>query len=149
MRQCQRDQARHRKSHADDHRIGHRLFVGIMADHRLEHRAAHLENKGQHADLREIELIIGFDNRINRRQQGLDGVVDQMSDAQRDQDRVYRFVLGHRIGACCSAPLVKAHTKAWPHLFAKRINTVPVHGSVALCSYVTACATVLSALAAL
>ena len=53
------------ESHADGERIGLRMGVGVDADEGLQERGGDLKRCGDHADLTEIEMIGGFEDRIN------------------------------------------------------------------------------------
>jgi hypothetical protein len=48
------DQPGQRAAHADHHRIGHRVLVGVVADERLQQRGGDLEGQRDQADLAEI-----------------------------------------------------------------------------------------------
>ena len=86
-RHRQQQQAHEAGSHADGQRIRHRPAVGDHADNRLEQRGGQLEDEGDQADLRERQGEVLLQHRIDRRQQRLDRVVEEMGNADRDQDR--------------------------------------------------------------
>ena len=69
-----------------DKRVRLRPLVGEETDHGLQQRGRHLEREGQEADLAESEPVVGFQDRINRRQQRLHHVVQQMAEADRGED---------------------------------------------------------------
>jgi hypothetical protein len=76
------------EGHAGDQRIGHRPAVGDEADDRLEQRSGGVEGEGDEADLG-VGQREGFaQNRVERRQQRLDGVVEEMREADREEDCV-------------------------------------------------------------
>ncbi len=79
------DEASQGEPHADHHRIRHRMLVGVEPDQRLQQRGRDLEGQRHQPDLTEIERIGGLDDRIDRRDQRLDHVVEQVRDAQCDQ----------------------------------------------------------------
>jgi hypothetical protein len=60
-------------------------FVGEMSDHRLQQRGGELERQRDHSDLREIERIAVFQDRVDRRDQRLHGVVEEMREADSRQ----------------------------------------------------------------
>ena len=84
-REGEAEQADQAESHADGQGIGHRPAVGIEADKRLEDRAGGLEDQGDQADLREIEVEAGLQQRVDGRQQHLHRVVQHVADAGADQ----------------------------------------------------------------
>ena len=86
-RERQEDEAAERHRHAERKGVGLWLAVGVEADCRLEDRAGHLEGEGNQADLGEIERERFFEQRIDRRDQRLDRVVEKVGATQRDQDR--------------------------------------------------------------
>ncbi len=81
------EQADQRGGHAEHQRIGRRVAVGVIADHRLQQRCRALEGEGDEADLAEIELEGGFQHRIDRHDQRLDHVVQHVADADRGEHR--------------------------------------------------------------
>ena len=85
-RKRQRDQAGERNPHADNERIRLGMLIGIKTDHRLKNGADHLEGERNQANLREAEAERVLEQRINRRKQRLDGIIQQMAKAQRKQD---------------------------------------------------------------
>ena len=58
-----------------------------MANRRLQQRGGDLIDQGDDADLGEAEMKIGLERRIDGRQQGLHHVVQQMTEADREQHR--------------------------------------------------------------
>ena len=89
---AEHDQAEEGARHADRQRIGHRPAIGDQSDHRLQQRGGDLEGQRQQADLDEIEIVIRLEQRIERRQQRLHDVVDQMAEADRHHDRNRRLL---------------------------------------------------------
>ncbi len=79
----QEQQTRQRESHADGQRLRLRLAIGEIADHRLEERRGELVGERDQADVPEVERERGLEDRIDRRQQRLDHVVEQVTDAER------------------------------------------------------------------
>ena len=83
----QHDQADQRAAHAGDQRIGLRPAVGVHADHGLEQRRGQLKRQRDQADLAEVEAVGVLDDGIDGRQQRLHHVVQQMREAERENDR--------------------------------------------------------------
>ncbi len=86
VRVGQNDKAYERGSHADRQRIGQRASVGIHADQRLQQRSSPLESQGEQADLPEVEMVAVLQQRINRGKQRLHHIVDEMAQADRQND---------------------------------------------------------------
>jgi hypothetical protein len=78
------------RGHADRQRIGLRLLVGVVADHRLEQRGRELEGQRDHADLREVERVGVLQDRIHRSDQRLHGVVEEVREADAGQHDIGR-----------------------------------------------------------
>jgi hypothetical protein len=55
-----------------------RLAVGVEAHDRLQQRCGQLKGEGDQADLAEVEIERAFQNRIDRREQRLDDVVEEV-----------------------------------------------------------------------
>jgi hypothetical protein len=87
----QHDEADECRAHADDQRVGLRPAVGIEADDGLQQRGGELEGQRDEADLAEVEAVGVLDQRIDRRQQRLHHVVEQMREAERQDDGEGRF----------------------------------------------------------
>ena len=81
-----RQQADQGEAHADDKRKRLRPAVRERADQRLQQRCAHLEGERQQADLAEVEAVIVLEDRVDRRKQRLDQVVQHMRYADGGQD---------------------------------------------------------------
>jgi hypothetical protein len=86
----QQPEAQHGRAHADGQRLGHRMAIGGDADDRLEQRGGALEDEGEQADLPELQGEILGEDRIDRRQQRLHDVVEQMAEADGEDDGVGR-----------------------------------------------------------
>jgi hypothetical protein len=87
----QQQQAGERKTHAGRQGVRLRFAIDIETDHRLQHRGGELKRECQNADLSEVETVITLQHRIDRRQQRLHHVVQQMTDADGRQDGKRRF----------------------------------------------------------
>ena len=72
------------------------MAVGVEADQWLEDRTGHLKGEGDQAHLGEIESERLFDQRIDRGNQRLDCIVEQVRAAQGDQDRQDGLLFGRR-----------------------------------------------------
>ena len=83
----QQKQAAERHGHANRQRIGLRIFVGIEPDQRLQQRAGELEGKRNQADLAEAEPERRLDDRVDGRQQRLNGIVQQVRAAEHQEQR--------------------------------------------------------------
>ncbi len=69
------------RGHADRQRKRLRLLVGEMTDQRLQQRSGELERQRDHSDLREVERVAVLQNRIDRRNQRLHGIVEEVREA--------------------------------------------------------------------
>ncbi len=87
---AQHDQAGEGEEHADRERIRLRLAVGDDADHRLQQRRGELERQRDQADLGEVERVVRLQDRIDRRDQRLHGVVEEVREAQAADHRIGR-----------------------------------------------------------
>src|SRR5580765_5508511 len=63
------------------------MLVGVKPHHRLEDRADHLKGQRDESDLSETELEGFLQQRVDRRDQGLNGIVQKMTETQREKDR--------------------------------------------------------------
>ena len=61
------------------------MLVRVDADDRLKHRGADLISEGYHADLHETQLKLAFEQRVDRDDQRLHHVVQEMREADRAQ----------------------------------------------------------------
>ncbi len=98
------EQPDHGEGHADDQRIGRRAAVGVVADERLQQRRRHLLRQGHQPDLGEGQGKRGFEQRINGRNQRLDGVVEQVrsGDGAEHRERGRSVLVGH--ASNCTTP---------------------------------------------
>ena len=85
-RERKQDQAGQRRSHAERERERLRMFVGERANDRLQQRSGELVRQGDQADLAVIEPQLGFQDRVNGRDQRLERVVDEMGEAEREEN---------------------------------------------------------------
>ena len=110
---AQEQQSEEGGPHADRERERLRLLVGEMSDHRLQQRCGELERQRDHSDLREVERVAVFKDRIDRRDQRLHRVVEEVrktDSRQHDIGRacrsgcgsaaVHRIRRQHRRGQC-------------------------------------------------
>jgi len=104
-RQRQHQNSRERKAHSHCERIRHGPLVGVEPDQRLQKTCHHLVGERQQSDLAEVQMKGALENGIDRRQQRLHHVIDEMADADRGQDaqdetRSSRSRALKRIGSC-------------------------------------------------
>ena len=78
--------------------IRDRLAIGVETDQRLQQRGDALQHQRDEADLTKTQIERGLEDRIDRRQQRHDEVVQQMAKADRRQD-----------DKCSVADLLPAH----------------------------------------
>ena len=90
--------AEQRASHAIGQRIRLRLAIGVETDQRLQQRGDALKDQRDKFDLTKAQIERALENRIDRRQQRHDQVVQQMAKADRCQD-----------DKCSAAGLLPAH----------------------------------------
>ena len=81
MREREHQQADQREHHAAGQRQRRRAPVRIKPDERLQHRRGDLIDQRDEADLTEVEVEIRLQIRIDRRQQRLHHVVEQVAEA--------------------------------------------------------------------
>jgi hypothetical protein len=86
MREGEDEQSRQREHHAGRERVRLGASIGVVPDERLQDRCDELVRKRDQTDLGEAQLKLGLEQRIQRGQQGLQKIVEKVSDAQRDQD---------------------------------------------------------------
>ena len=79
-------QADQREPHAGSQRERLRTPVRVAPHERLQHRRGQLVGEGDHADLPEIETVARLQHRVERGQQRLQQVVEQVAQAQAEQD---------------------------------------------------------------
>src|SRR5262245_17097271 len=78
--------AEERKAHSERKRVRFRMAIRIETDDRLQQRSRELQHEGDEANLREIELKVLLQNRVNGRNQRLHHVVEQMAEAESRED---------------------------------------------------------------
>ena len=152
MRVGERQQACKRREHADGQRIGLRSPVGVAADKRLEKRRRDLENESNDADLGKAQRIIVFEDRIDRRQQRLDHVIQHVAEAECEKNgknevlvaRSARCILGQaghrRLFPCRESSLARRsdHLIHWPSndrlpkIIAKWTNAVSIRRIISI-----------------
>ena len=86
-RQSQQHQAGERKAHPHGQGIGFRIPVRIEPDQRLQEGSGQLVGQGDQADLGKAEVKGRFQERVDRRQQRLHRVVEQVRKAEREKNR--------------------------------------------------------------
>ncbi len=87
---AEQQQTEEGRGHADRQRIGLRLLVGVVTDHRLQQRGRELKGQRDHADLREVERVGVLQDRIHRGDQRLHGVVEEVRDADAGEHDIGR-----------------------------------------------------------
>ena len=95
MRDREHQQAREREQRAAGQCERRRITVRVESDERLQYRGGKLVDERHDADLSEAQPEVGLEVRINRGQQRLHHVVEQVAEAHRENDRKHR-VLGAR-----------------------------------------------------
>ncbi len=88
------DEADERETHPERERVGLRPAIGVEPHKRLEKRGGELVHERDQSDVPEVELERVFQNRINRRDERLHGVVEQMRETERGQDGHDRSIRG-------------------------------------------------------
>src|SRR5579872_2541939 len=86
-REGQGDEAKQGRAHAEGQRIGLRPAIGIETDQRLQQRSRDLIGQRQQPDLAEGEVEAALEDWIDRRQQRLHHVVEQVTEADRSKNR--------------------------------------------------------------
>ena len=84
--QGEEHEANQRDAHAGGERIGFRVSIGVETNERLEYRTHHLKRQGDQADLSEVEMEGILEQGVDGRNQGLDGIVKQVRETEREQD---------------------------------------------------------------
>ncbi|MCY1228443.1 hypothetical protein D9M72_407600 [compost metagenome] len=84
-RHRQQQQARQRERHGDGQRMRLGMLVGVQAHHRLQQRRRDLVGHGQQANLGEAQVEAPLEHRIDRQDQRLDHVVEEVGEADRGQ----------------------------------------------------------------
>lgn len=90
-REGQHHEAAEHADHAPDKRIGRGAAIHEVANEGLQKRGGELIRERDQTDLTEIEVVAGFENRINGREQRLNDVIQEMGEADGDQDRIDSF----------------------------------------------------------
>jgi len=85
-REGQENQANEGAGHADGQRPGQWAPIREVADKWLQQRGGDLEGQGNQADLAEIQMKRGFQDRVDGGQQRLDHVVEEMAEADGGED---------------------------------------------------------------
>src|SRR5258708_17174244 len=85
--QRQQQQPNERESSAGGERMRLGAAVGVETDKRLEERRRRLAGERDQADLAEVEMERAFQQRIDRRDQRLHHVVEEMAEADGGQNR--------------------------------------------------------------
>ena len=75
-----------REPHARHQRVRLGMMVGIQPDDRLQQRRGELEREGDQADLAEVQMEARLEHGIHGRQQRLHHVVEQVAEADGEQD---------------------------------------------------------------
>ena len=68
------------EQHAGGQQVRHGALVGVQADPRLQQRGGDLIDQGDPADLGEAQREVALEHRVDRRQHGLDQVVEQVGE---------------------------------------------------------------------
>lgn len=83
-REC--DEPNEGDTHAKHQGIGFGISISVKPNDGLEDGANHLKGKGDESYLCKAQVERILEKRINRRHQGLDGVIEQMTEAEGEQD---------------------------------------------------------------
>ena len=81
-----------REAHANGERIRPGMAIVEVADERLQQRRGDLIGQRDHPDLPEVEMEGSLQQRINRRDQRLNHVVQEVAEGGREQDRENQFL---------------------------------------------------------
>ena len=84
--------AAQREHHARGERVRLRPPIGVEADQRLQQRRRDLVHERDQTDLAEAQTEVLLEDRIDRRQQRLHHVVQQMAEAEAGEDACSHFV---------------------------------------------------------
>ncbi len=84
------------EAHANDQGIRFGVMIGVIAHDGLKDRPDHLKRERDQANLREREVERNFQQRVNRRNKRLHGIVKQMAGTQGNQDAEGRIANGRR-----------------------------------------------------
>ena len=80
------------EAHAEDQAVGARMFVGEIAHHGLQERGGNLVGERDGANLHEAQSQRLLDHRVDGRDDGLEHIVQEMSQADHQQDGQRRFI---------------------------------------------------------
>lgn len=86
----QKEEPNQREAHSDRQRVGPGMPVGITADKGLEKRRRHLEHKRNHSDLGKGKSEFLLQQWIDRRNDRLHHIVEQMGGTDHEENRVDR-----------------------------------------------------------
>ena len=115
-RDRQQQQADEREDHSDGKRVGHRLAVGVVSDDRLKEGRGDLEGEGDEADLGEVEMEGCFEDGVDRGEERLHHVVEDVAEADGRQDAEHGFLFGCGGRICCLlCDGLSAHSLLSPH----------------------------------
>ena len=95
VRGRKRKQATQRYAHADWQGEGLGTLVRVEADYGLKQRGRELVGEPNQADLREVEVVGGFEDGVDSRQQRLHHVIEAMAQTDRaeyGECRTFRFL---------------------------------------------------------
>ena len=93
------------------------MFVSKRADERLQQRRGELVRQGDQADVSVIEPQLGFQNRVNRGDQRLQRVIDEVRETKREKNWEHR-----RAWESARVGLVDADRRAVRWRFARRAH---------------------------
>ena len=98
QRHGQQQQTYESTNHAERQGVGHGPAVSILADKRLQDRCRHLEREGQQTDLTEVQMKLSFENGVDRWQQRLHRVIQEMAKAHCQNDAKNGLVFNRGLG---------------------------------------------------
>src|SRR5437868_396106 len=94
------------------------MFIGERANERLQERRRELVREGDETDVTVVEPQRGFQDRIDRRDQRLEGVVDEVGEAKREQNRKHgrdRGYCGFDVVVDASRRAIRGRFTRWAH----------------------------------
>jgi len=125
-------QTNHGDAHANRERVRLRPAVGVEPHDRLKQRSGQLQREGDPPNLSVIQMEAGFQQRINRRNQRLHRVIQQMTEADGEKNRKNGFRGGFR-ASCGPRPRFDGvQIRAAGHLrleLAKHLCAIWTHAS--------------------
>ena len=86
LREREYDEPDEGEDHPEGQGVGLRLAVRDRAHHRLQERGGQLVREGYQTDLREVQVEAGLDEGVDGRDERLHRVVQQVRNADRDQN---------------------------------------------------------------